>query len=144
MNNEKKHGVKLRELDDLGLSGVDMAQKSKAPAYRRNRRKREALEVLRKSLGNVTATCERVGISRATFYMWRQKDAEFDEAVREINENTLDFVESMLMKGIKDGNAKLIMFYLMNKGRGRGYAEKPEPDSHKPVNIVISQEEAGF
>ena len=51
MNNKKKHGVKLRELDDLGLSGVDMARKSKAPAYRRNRRKREALEVLRKSLG---------------------------------------------------------------------------------------------
>lgn len=51
--------------------------------------------------------------------MWRQKDAEFDEAVREINEDTLDFVESILMKGIKDGNAKIIMCYLMNKGATR-------------------------
>ena len=50
----------------------------------------------------------------------------------------------MLMKGIKDGNAKLIMFYLMNKGRARGYAEKPDPEQSKPINIVISQDEAGF
>ena len=42
MNNKKKHGVKLRELDDLGLSGVDIAQKIKAPAYRRDaERKKE-------------------------------------------------------------------------------------------------------
>ena len=45
MNNKKKHEVKLRELDDLGLSGVDIAQKIKAPAYRRDaERKKEALQ----------------------------------------------------------------------------------------------------
>lgn len=45
MNNKKKHGVKLRELDALGLSGVDMAQKIKGPAYRRDaERKKEALQ----------------------------------------------------------------------------------------------------
>lgn len=68
MNNKKKHGVKLRELDDLGLSGVDMAQKIKAPAYRRDRRKKEALqaeEVAMESHRNV----RRVSISRAAFYM---------------------------------------------------------------------------
>ena len=41
--------------------------------------------------------------------MWKQKDAEFEEGVREINEKTLDFVKSILMKGIKDGNVKLII-----------------------------------
>ena len=69
MNNKKKHGVKLRELDDLGLSGVDMAQKIKAPAYRRDaERKKEALQA-EEVAWNVTVTYDRVGISRATSYV---------------------------------------------------------------------------
>ena len=56
MNNKKKHGVKLRELDDLGLSGVDIAQKIKGPAYRRDRRKKEALQA-EEVAWNVTVTC---------------------------------------------------------------------------------------
>ena len=68
MNNKKKHGVKLRELDDLGLSGVDMAQKIKAPAYRRDAERKKPCR-LKKSLWKVTVTCDRVGISRATSYV---------------------------------------------------------------------------
>ena len=51
--------------------------------------------------------------------MWKQKDAEFEEGVREINEKTLDFVKSIQMKGIKDGNVKLIIliFNFMRKDR---------------------------
>ncbi len=51
--------------------------------------------------------------------MWKQKDAEFEEGVREINEKTLVVVKSILMKGIKDGNAKLIIliFNFMRKDR---------------------------
>ena len=68
MNNKKKHEVKLRELDDLGLSGVDIALKIKGPAYRRDRRKKEALQA-EEVAWNVTVTYDRVGISRATSYV---------------------------------------------------------------------------
>ena len=68
MNNKKKHEVKLIELDDLGLSGVDIAQKIKGPAYRRDRRKKEALQA-EEVAWNVTVTYDRVGISRATSYV---------------------------------------------------------------------------
>lgn len=132
-------------MEDLGLKGLDSTRESKAPAYRRNRRMKETLEVLKKTLGNVSAACERVGISRATFYLWRQNNAEFDQAVREINERTLDFVESKLMAGIEDGNPKLIMFFLANKGRSRGYSEKPDDaQNRRAINIRISEDEAEF
>ena len=141
---KKKPRLTQREVEELGLDGVDMTN-SKAPAYRRNRRKKETLQLLKQSMGNVSAVCERIGISRQTFYKWRQNDPDFDEAVREINETTLDYVEQQMFVEIKKGNAKLIMFYLMNKGRGRGYSQKPEDAvRQKAVNIVISSDEAEF
>ena len=54
MAKPKKANGNARELAELGLNGVDTT-KSKAPAYRRNRRKREILEILRRNLGNVSA-----------------------------------------------------------------------------------------
>ena len=131
MAKSKKQKTSARELAELGLAGVDTT-KSKAPAYRRGRRKKETLELLTKYMGNVAATCAKVGISRATFYEWRQSDAAFDEAVRDINERTLDFVEGKLLEGIRAGNAKLIIFYLVNKGKTRGYSRRPEEvDAHE-------------
>lgn len=144
MKNRKKPRVTRQELDDLGLEALDTAhaRESKSPAYRRNRRKKELLTVLRATLGNVSGACEKVGVSRATFYLWRQEDTEFDQAVREINERTLDFVEQSMMSEIKKGNAKLIIFYLMNRGRERGYCRKPEDVQQRPqVNIVLSDDE---
>ena len=144
MKQKKTARFTQRELDELGVAEVD-ATKSKAPTYRRNKRKREAIELLKRSCGVVSKVCERIGISRQTFYKWRQTDPEFDEAVREVNEHALDFVEGQLFKGIAEGNAKLIMFYLMNKGRSRGYAPKPEDLARgKALNVVISADEAEF
>ena len=136
----KRQAVTRRELGELGLSGVD-STKSKAPAYRRNKRKKEIIEILSKNLGNVTAACEKVGISRATFYDWRRTDADFDEAITEINERTLDFVEGQLLKGISVGNAKLIIFYLVNRGKSRGYSRKPEEAEVRDVDAATTAAE---
>lgn len=144
MKKKKTSRFTQRELEELGLAGVD-ATNSRAPAHRRNRRKKEALELLQRTLGDVTTICDRIGISRQTFYKWRQNDPEFDAAVNDINERALDFVESQMFKGIKEGNAKLIMFYLMNKGRARGYAQKADESTRgRALNVVISADEAEF
>lgn len=144
MKKKKKTRLTANEIEELGLDGVDITN-SKAPAYRRNRRKKETLDILKQTMGNVAATCQKVGISRQTFYKWRQTDPDFDAAVHETNEITLDFVEQQMFLEIKKGNAKLIMFYLMNKGRGRGYSQKPEDAvRQKAVNIVITSDEAEF
>ena len=113
---------------------------------RQQQAKTKAIEILKKTLGNVSATCDHVGITRQTFYNWRQEDQEFNRAVEEISERTLDFVESKLMQGIQDGNTKLIMFYLNCKGKKRGYGLKDTSENEKSSGLIIniSQEEADY
>lgn len=121
---------------------------TKTHAYqkRAEKSKQYALEVLKKNFGNVSLTCEKVGISRMTFYKWRSEDAEFNQEVEDINERTLDYVESKLLQGIQDGNTRLIMFYLNCKGKKRGYGLKNETDGDKSgaVMIQITADEADF
>ena len=108
------------------------------------KKKKEALRKLKESFGNISVTCEQVGVSRQTFYQWRREDEEFNAEVEEINERTIDFVESKLIQGINEGSARLIMFYLMNKARTRGYSPKPEEQKPRQLNVVITEDEAEF
>ncbi len=113
---------------------------------RMEKTKQDALKLLAKCFGNISLVCEQLGVTRQTFYNWRRQDKNFDLAVEEINERTLDMVESKLIEGITEGNARLIMFYLNCKGKKRGYGLKNENESDKSGGIVIniSQEEAEF
>lgn len=106
--------------------------------------KKEALEVLKASFGNISVTCEQVNVSRQTFCRWLREDEKFRTEVEEINERTIDFVESKLIQGINEGNARLIMFYLANKARSRGYCPKPEESKPRLLNVVITEDEAEF
>jgi len=83
--------------------------------------KEKLLEALEQSLGIVTPACKAVGISRDRFYEYCKTDSEFKRKVDDINEVTVDFVENQLLKAIKDGDAKAIMFFMKYKGRKRGY-----------------------
>ena len=115
-----------------------------ATERKQEKQKKAALEYLRKTFGNVSLTCEKIGISRFTFYRWRDEDSEFNAAVEEINERTIDTVESQMLKGIQDGNARLIIFFLSTKGRGRGYGQTKENDGDKSIAINITQDEAEY
>ena len=77
-----------------------------------------------KTMGNVSESCSIAGISRQIFYNWMDKDPEFAEAVEEVNEANVDFVESALLQKINDGDTTTIIFYLKTKGKSRGYVEK--------------------
>jgi len=83
--------------------------------------KKKLLEALEKTLGIVTPACKEVGISRETFYRYYNEDVEFKEKVDELENLTLDYVESQLFKQIKDGSERSILFYMKYKGRKRGY-----------------------
>lgn len=80
---------------------------------------------------NISQTCEALGISRKTFYEWKEKKKKLAEALEEIDESLLDFAESKLLEHIQDGDTQTLMFYLRTKGKQRGYVEKTEND----VNI---------
>jgi hypothetical protein len=85
--------------------------------------KQKLLDALERSLGIVTPACKEVGLSRQTFYRYYNEDLDFKKAVDDINDITLDFVENQLLKKIKDGSERSIMFYMKYKARKRGYTD---------------------
>ena len=108
--------------------------------------KKTVLKMLEKTRGIVSSACESANIARSTFYDWCNNDPDFKQAVDDINEAAIDFVESKLMEKIngitmldkvEDGEGvtyKLppsdtaIIFFLKTKGKKRGYSEKTELD----------------
>lgn len=95
-------------------------------ATRTNILKNNLLEALEQSLGVVTTACKIVGCNRSTFYDYYNKDEDFKKSVDELQNMTLDFVESQLHKQIKDGNTTATIFYLKTKGKKRGFVERQE------------------
>ncbi len=85
--------------------------------------KENLLKALEKSLGIVTPACKECGLSRETFYQYYKTDSEFKAKVDDINEVTIDFAENQLLKKIKEGSERSILFYMKYKGRLRGYQE---------------------
>ena len=80
---------------------------------------------------NITATCDALGISRKTFYEWKDKKKKLAEGLEAADEAILDFAESKLVEHIQNDDVQALMFFLRTKGKKRGYVEKTESD----VNI---------
>lgn len=87
---------------------------------------KEFLEAYDRSLGNVSTACRAVGITRRTFYNWKNGNEGFRQSVEELDAYNLDFAETMLMKHIREGDTTSLIFYLKTKGRERGYVERVE------------------
>jgi len=91
---------------------------------------------------NVSATCAAVNISRETFYDWLKRYPSFGKKCVEIEESLIDFAETKLMECIQDHNMTAIIFFLTNKGKGRGWKNQYQlkhegGDPHKPVRVVV-------
>lgn len=106
-------------------------------------RKKKFIEKFKKTLGNVTATCEAIKIARATYYNWRDEDPEFRAAADETAESVLDMAESSLYKQVQSGNPTATIFLLKCKGAKRGYVEKQQIDVNANLtDKPMSHEEA--
>ena len=81
------------------------------------------IQMMEKHLGIVSAACKDANLSRETFYKYYRLDPEFKEKIDAINDYTLDFVEAQLLKKIKGGSERSILFYMRYKGRKRGYSD---------------------
>lgn len=88
------------------------------------------LEELRK-IPNVSLACERVGISRNTFYRWLQEDAEFKKQIEQAHELGIDSIndlaESKLVQHINNGNIQAIKYWLGNNKKNYRLPRPPEP-----------------
>ena len=104
--------------------------------------KKEMLAALERSLGIVSTACTAAGVARSTHYNWMKSDNDYADAVRLINERTLDFAESHLHKLIQSGNPAATIFFLKTKGKGRGYVERQEIEvaEKKPLSWFVGDE----
>lgn len=68
---------------------------------------------------NIAATCRAVGINRSTYYEWRSKYPEFNEACHEAEEALIDFAESKLIENLQAGREASLFFFLCNRAPER-------------------------
>ena len=89
-------------------------------------------------MGNVSKTCEEVGISRTQFYRLLNDETkpEFKEACLQAKEIILDEVEGALFGAIKKGNVTAMIFFLKTQGKKRGYVENPAVNLNVAENIT--------
>lgn len=99
--------------------------------------KKEMLESLKASGGNVSEACDSLGISRTTHYTWLKEDEDYRQSVEDISEGTIDFVEGQLQKRIKDGDTTAMIFFLKTRGKKRGYVERIEQDLNHSGKVQL-------
>lgn len=84
-------------------------------AERTAREKAALIEQLRKT-PVIQIACEKVSISRMTFYRWRKDDEVFagaaDDALADGKSLVNDLAESQLLSALKDGNPWSIQYWL--------------------------------
>lgn len=102
--------------------------------------KERLLVSLKECSGIVTFACEKVGLSRQTFYRWCRDDQEFKDRVDAINELQIDVAEASLLKKIQNGDTTAIIFYLKTKSKDRGYSERREISIPGGVGVELKND----
>jgi uncharacterized protein involved in tolerance to divalent cations len=80
-------------------------------------RKKKILKVLHEN-PIISSACIQIGISRQTFYRWREEDVDFNREVQQVinigTDAVNDLAESALINNIKKGTMPAIRFWLSN------------------------------
>ncbi len=94
----------------------------------RQQKEREILIEYLKKVPIIQLSCEKAGISRATYYRWKKKDVGFakkaEKALSVGVARMNDFAESQLISSIRDKNMTAIIYWL--KHRHKDYSTRVE------------------
>ena len=123
-----------------------MKEKSRRTVTARiHEEKQKFLDILEKT-PVIQVACERSGVSKATFYRWKEADAEFAEkaqaALTEGNSLVSDIAISQLISAIKDKNLGAIKFWLQN--HHVDYANKLQLSGVIEHEFTLSPEQEAF
>lgn len=91
---DKEEGEILNHVGGIELT--KLTETDKKEQERTTINKRLVVENWIKLRGVVDAICEKVGISRETFYQWRRNDAEFRKKLEDIDKDAGDIGEDIL------------------------------------------------
>ena len=97
------------------------------------------LEIFKKKAGNISSTCDAMGIVRQTYHNWYNTDENFRRDADNVKEGLLDFAESKLFELMNEKNPTALIFYLKTQGKKRGYVERAEfeHDVSEGVQVII-------
>ena len=99
-------------------------------------KKKNFLEALHSNLGNISEACNKINISRQTYYRWIDDAQDFESKCKNVSESLLDLAENRLLEKINDYDTTSIIFFLKTKGKKRGYIEKQEVEHIKPFEDI--------
>lgn len=91
---------------------------------------------------NLSEACKKAGVRRNRIYEWKRDDPEFANKMWEIEESITDFVESQMLKQIRNNNPAMIMWFLETKGKNRGYTRKFEMENNVRIELSTEQIDA--
>lgn len=103
--------------------------------------RKQLLEELKK-IPVIQVACEKVGVSRMTYYRWLKQSKTFKKEVEEAmkigNEVVCDVAETQLLNLVKDGEFGAAKFVLQSLSKK--YSTKVEV-KHKVVDEELSEDE---
>jgi hypothetical protein len=137
-----KKKTKIFTKTDEKIKKQFLKTEAKSEQERTTIKKRAMIEALKSFLGVVTPACEQAQITRETHYNWLRDDPSYKKEVEGLETMRFDFVENCMIKGIRKGNAALIIFFAKTKMRDRGYIERVDHFFPNEVSIEELEKEA--
>lgn len=100
-------------------------------------KKKLMVEAMHKAMGNISKATQSVGISRVTHYKWLKEDSAYADAMANLPEFVIDYVEHKMFKLIEKENPAAIFFYLKTQAKHRGYIEKQEVEHSGSAPVKV-------
>jgi hypothetical protein len=91
--------------------------------------KKEAfIKAYQNNFGNVTQSVDAVGVTRSAYYKWVKDDPKFLAKLEAVEPKEIkkDFIETALMRKIREGDTAAIIFASKTQLKDRGYIERQE------------------
>ena len=109
-----------------------------------NKKKKELFLAELREGWSVTRAARAAGMSRATAYLWREKDAEFARAWDDAKEDGVDRLEDIAKQRAFDGSDTLVIF-LLKANRPDKYRDTQQIsfDSQAPLKVTFKITGAG-
>lgn len=142
MENNNQLPEEPSEVESSEARGNPMEEYRASIDERQTKNKELLLEHLRK-MPIAQAVCDKVGVSRPTFYRWKREDPVFAKAAAEAAEEGRKFVSEMsegqLLNLINDRNLGAIMFWLRHNDAR--YAAKIQITTNEAEDEELSPEQ---
>lgn len=106
--------------------------------------KKKVIDAIKGSGGNKMLISKRIGCSRDTLDAYLAESPDIRQAFDTEIEELGDVVEAKIIQGIQEGNVALTIFYAKTKLKNRGYVERQEIDSTRPLIISIDKDDANL